>query len=212
MYYTPVELIGLLLQRIAVPVYIFVYSGCLGLAAYAAVYFGFYSIIRYSLGYEALTASDEFFLLDNPKNRPNIITVMTMEKFESQTIMKTLYEKVPKFQRLRHKIVKRFGQYFFKPLDDKELLQALPKHYICESNISTKQDIEEYTAKLIETKLDLNSLLYKVILVENYGQNQSLLILVLHHSVCDGIATLAVTDSLSEDNYQRNNYPKLQKS
>ena len=41
----------------------------------------YYSVLRTWFSMEKLSSLDEFFLLDNEKNRANIITVVRMEKF-----------------------------------------------------------------------------------------------------------------------------------
>lgn len=64
-----------------------------------------------------LTALDEFFLLDNAKNRANILTVMKLDRIKDvEKIRKRIIELQLVHPRLRSELVKFGGEYFFKEI------------------------------------------------------------------------------------------------
>ncbi len=66
-------------------------------------------------GLEKLSALDEFFLLDNEKNRANIITVIKMDKIKDLDKLKQkIISLALVHPRLASKLVKFGAEYFFK--------------------------------------------------------------------------------------------------
>ena len=82
-YYSQTDFIIMFVRGVLLPI-LMVYS--LGWVWGLALYFGAFQVysklMKYGYGYDALSALDEFFLLDNPKNRANIITVVKLDKMQ----------------------------------------------------------------------------------------------------------------------------------
>ena len=79
------------------------------------------------LGLVPLTTVDEFFLLDWASNRANIITLMKLSKIEDyEAFRQFMVEKCLLKKRVRSKLVKFLGDYYFKEiLDPEELKKAI---------------------------------------------------------------------------------------
>ena len=57
------------------------YGAIYGIILVLIFYNMYYSVLRTWFSMDKLSSLDEFFLLDNEKNRANIITVVRLEKF-----------------------------------------------------------------------------------------------------------------------------------
>jgi len=64
-------------------------------------------------GLEALGGGDALFFLDDERSTMNIITALRMEKFESSEHRKHMLKVGVNFPRIRSKVTKIFGRFFF---------------------------------------------------------------------------------------------------
>lgn len=104
-----------------------------------------------------LTALDEFFHLDNDKNRANIIVVVKTDKVtDYKHLRNRIIEKSMQFDRTRHSLTKFMGEYFFIEMKKPDLEKAIEKAYILNSNIKSDQDIAKFMAEeqIIREPLD----------------------------------------------------------
>jgi|LauGreDrversion4_2_1035121.scaffolds.fasta_scaffold915078_2 hypothetical protein len=74
---------------------------------------------------EELTCMDYFFLYDNYKNRANIMTVGIYHKFDIEKVKKQFIERAFKFPRLKQRLVRKLGSYFWKTIPDGEFEKML---------------------------------------------------------------------------------------
>ena len=88
--YTNTDLVVICLRSYVLPAYILYRWGLFGLGLYVVVLVCYYKMLKYVFGLETLAMLDEFFLLDNTKNRSNIITVVKLDKIQN-------YEEFRKF-------------------------------------------------------------------------------------------------------------------
>lgn len=71
-------------------------------------------MLRIAFKMERLAALDEFFLLDNDKNRANIICCIKTDRLpDYERIRQLVIDLAIKHKRLRHKLVKCLGEHFF---------------------------------------------------------------------------------------------------
>jgi len=74
---------------------------------------------------------DEFFHLDNDKNRANIIVVVKTDKVKDYArLRKTIIDLALVNNRAKHCLVKFCAEYFFKEMNGAQLEQAIAKAYI----------------------------------------------------------------------------------
>lgn len=153
---------------------------------------------------------DEFFLLDNEKNRSNIITVIKLDKIKNYEEFRSfVIARSTQHPRTRHRLVKYMGWFFFEELPFDEVEQALQKHYIRNDTIKSERDICDFVAKEQAIRDPLDSLQYKFIFVPDYSESESLMIFKSHHVLCDGIATLVLTACLQDEGYKQSQFPRL---
>lgn len=66
---------------------------------------------------DRLAALDEFFLLDNDKNRANIITVIKTDRIPDYPKLRQIIINLAiKHPRLKHKLTKFLGEYYYTEL------------------------------------------------------------------------------------------------
>ena len=80
-------------------------------------------LVRVILGLDPLSTIDEFFLLDWRSNRSNIVTLMKLSKIEDYDAFRTfMIEKCLLKKRVRSKLVKLLGEYYFKEIKEPQEL------------------------------------------------------------------------------------------
>jgi hypothetical protein len=80
-YYTKFDFFIMFVRGCLLPIFMVTNLGWLyGLVLYYASFQLYYRALKYVFKFESLSALDEFFLLDNEKNRANIITVVKLDK------------------------------------------------------------------------------------------------------------------------------------
>ena len=70
--------------------------------------------------YEALGSFDSVFLLDDSKHVANVIGVLYFQNFEHEDMKKYLESKTKNLHKCRLKLVKKFGLYWFKQMEEAE--------------------------------------------------------------------------------------------
>jgi len=80
--YSNADLVIISFRSYVLPVVALLKFGILGLAAYIVLLFCYYKVLKHAFNMESLAMLDEFFLLDSPKNRSNIITVVKLDKIK----------------------------------------------------------------------------------------------------------------------------------
>lgn len=90
---------------------------------------------------ESLGTLDEFFFIDWPQNRANILTVMKIDKIENYEEFKRFVESavVVQHSRCRSKIVKVpfLAEYFFKEMNQRELQSKLEFSFVRVDSLHT---------------------------------------------------------------------------
>ena len=80
-------------------------------------------LVRVILGLDPLSTIDEFFLLDWSSNRSNIVTLMKLSKIEDYDAFRTfMIEKCLLKKRVRSKLVKLLGEYYFQEIKEPQEL------------------------------------------------------------------------------------------
>lgn len=104
-----------------------------------------------------LAALDEFFLLDNDKNRANIIVVIKTDRVRDyETLRKQIIDLAIVNDRCKHSLTKFMGEFFFEEIPAHRLENALANAYIRNDSIKTDEDIAEFiaTEQMIREPLD----------------------------------------------------------
>ena len=108
---------------------------------------------------------------------------------------------IMKFKRLRQIWIKVLGFWFFKDISSEIAKNQVIK---IDDDIRTQEDINNYMAKLVTLKLNLKSPLWEVHVKEDYDENTSIMFLVVHHILTDGMGAISLfsfmNDSHNPDN------------
>ena len=71
-------------------------------------------------GLDALEVIDNVFMCDNIDNTGNVIGPVFTEKFDYQPMREFFLKKFDEIPKLRKKLVKKHGSYWFQDIDDEE--------------------------------------------------------------------------------------------
>jgi hypothetical protein len=119
-YYTKQDFLYMSIRGLALPVLLIAKYGLLyGLIAYIMSQIAYYFVLSQAFGMNRLGALDEFFHLDNAKNRANIMVVIKSDRIEEEaypSIIERMVEISSRFDRCQHGLKKFAGEYFFVPL------------------------------------------------------------------------------------------------
>ena len=202
-YYEPIDFMHMFIKGPLFQCYLIYYTGWVyGIIIYQVVWYVLYFILKKKKGFERLSALDEFFLLDSPKNRANVITVVKLEKTpDYDAIRQKVIDLAIKKPRLHHKLTKEMGEYFFEAMDKEELEAAVKKHFIRNDSIKNDDDIAKFLAREQAVRDPLDTLQYKFFYTPDFSATESLLIFKFHHSMSDGISTMVITGSLNDSGY-----------
>lgn len=119
-----------------------------GLVANYLAFALYYQVLSVLFGFERLNALDEFFLLDNAKNRANVVSVAKMDRVTDATqLRKKIISLTTGRPRLEHKLTKFGGEYFFVKMSKQELEAAKETHFVIRDDIKTDADIEKVMAQ-----------------------------------------------------------------
>jgi len=121
--YNLFDLQAICLRSYFLPTVIFFKYGFLGVILYHIALLIFQYALRQIFGWHAITMLDEFFLLDNEKNRSNIITVIKLDKIKNYEEFRSfVIARCTQHPRTRHRLVKYMGWFFFEelPFDEVE--------------------------------------------------------------------------------------------
>jgi hypothetical protein len=114
-YYERHDFIMQTVKILIVPIPFICWFGWLcGIVANFVAFWVYYQLLFFVLGYDRLSALDEFFLLDNAKNRANVISVIKMDRVTDLSQLKVkIFGLTSGRPRLEHKLTKFGGEYFF---------------------------------------------------------------------------------------------------
>ena len=110
---------------------------------------------------------------------------------------KYFYEKgILKFKRLRQIWIDFYGFWFFKEIDP-QLAKCQIK--TIDEKLNTQQDINDYIANLIVADLDKNKPLWEIHIKEDYDEETSVVIVLVHHLLSDGMGILTMISFMNEE-------------
>lgn len=210
-YYEKADFIIQAVKILVVPLpFIYTFGWLYGLVANYLAFMVYYKVLSVTKGFEKLSALDEFFLLDNAKNRANVVSVTKMDKVtDVNALRKKIIGLATVRPRLSHKLTKFGGEYFFQKMNTKELAAAIETSFVIREDIKTDTDIENLMAHEQATRDALDTLQYKIIMVPEFQKDQSLIFLKVAHVLGDGVSMMVMISSLNDSGYERSNFPNL---
>jgi hypothetical protein len=119
---------------------------------------------------EALTCMDYFFLYDDYKNRANIIACGVYERFSAEKVRKQFKEKAFRFPRLKQRLVRVVGEYYWQTIPEQEFLKMADSLIIDlkDEDIHTEEQLAEYVSRESQVKEVLDRPQWRLYLKEDY--------------------------------------------
>jgi hypothetical protein len=110
-----------------------------------------------------------------------------------------ILRKTATFSRLRMKLVRVFGYYFFKEVESVELpfhIRKVKDFDLSSSPEDHERELEEYVGKMMVRPFPNGKPLWEVEVFGKYKGNQSAVVIRIHHSICDGYSFNHLIDNL----------------
>ena len=150
--------------------------------------------------FDPLCGMDEMFIHHSPDSPPNVSMMIATEKFEYEKMRDFLKNTNKKVPRLTHKIAQVFGKLYFVPLTDKEYESQQDIIFPRVDGIHTQEQLEQYLASVITQEFDIfNSVVYKYILIPDYSETESRIIMICSHCVGDSVSFYSMLAALQND-------------
>jgi hypothetical protein len=163
----------------------------------------FFTFMWYAFKYEELSMVDEIFLLDDEKNRANIIGCLFFEEFEFESMKAYFISKCDKLHRCKSKLVKKLGWWWYLEMGEVEWKAKREDVFVCVNDIHTEKELNAFLSKEQAIRDPLDTVQYKIILIPNYKDGMGAMILKTHHCFTDGLGyatwMLAVSGEFSTD-------------
>ena len=136
---------------------------------------------------EALNAHDYSFLMEESANSHTIVGVGVFEKFEFESTKKYLLAKAADVHKCKSKLVKRFGVFWYQLMTEEEWKEAADYLVVEGPPIKSQQELRERACEAQANYEFYDKPQFQFILIPDYIDNQSVIILKIHHSFTDGL-------------------------
>lgn len=161
-------------------------------------------IWRYIFGLVHIGTFDELQLYDKSTNKTIITASLYFSKFNADLMLENLKARMLRYKTLRSKFVKLFDQYYMKEMSDEEIENGIETSFM--------RVERDWTGKLIKEEADLTRFLerevtipfkeggmfFKIFVVENYNDKESVLLFKCHHALADGMALMGLVTALQD--------------
>ena len=166
----------------------------------------YYVLLRmiwyYIFGLTHLGTIDELQLYDKSTNKSIIMASCYFDKCNADIMLDLIKTRMLKYKVLRSKFVKVFDQFYLKEMSKKELDECVAGTYMKLEKCYKGEDIKEDKdlCRFLEREATIpfedGDLPYKVYLVQDYSENESVLMWKCHHGLSDGMALMGLMTSL----------------
>ena len=170
------------------------------------VYVLLYLIFEYILGLRHIGTFDELFLYDTGTNKSVITAIMFFDKFDGNKILTHLKNRMLRYRRLRSRFVQVFDSYYLKEFGIHRLLEVVEDAFVkVEVNaqgakLNTEQALVDFLTHEVSTPFDKNGPLYKVFVVEDFSETESIVMCKCHHALADGMSLIGLIACM-QDHY-----------
>ena len=104
--------------------YINLWGWIFGIVAYGVSINIIAILLKKTLNLEMMGGADEIFFQEDDRNCANIVAFMKFEKFDPDTLGKTLMQRALTFPRIKSKVTKFLGKYMFEEMTDKQMMDS----------------------------------------------------------------------------------------
>eukprot|EP00347_Sterkiella_histriomuscorum_P012286 403369170 len=137
-----------------------------------------------------------FFTSTNTNS--NIMSVIYLEPLKTEKARQRISELMAKLPKMRYSIVDILGDYYYKELPQKGLIDVIFKELPKSEWLKNDDEINKYIQQTINIPFDFSRPQFQLIWQENYQNKFSVLIWKQHHSFCDGASIVSFINSTAE--------------
>ena len=131
------------------------------------------------------------------------------QKFEFEEMRDHLLGKLEKIHKCKSKLVKVFGIYWFQEMSPEEWANKKDAVItLVKEEIHSEQQLNEFMARVNRIREPMDNVQYRMYLIPDYKDGESVFILKAHHVLSDGLGCSSMGLALS-DNYDKNALPAL---
>ena len=112
------------------------------------------------------------------------------------------------FPRLKSRVVKFLGFYMFEEMGDQEYSDCFDQYFTINEDVHDETQLAELMAEIQSVRDPLGGLQWRVTLIPNYNEHESIFIFKVHHSLGDGLSSVFVFYNLT-DNPDIKEFPQL---
>ena len=92
------------------------------------------------------------------------------------------------YPRMRSRVVKFLGKYMFEDMPKEEMMNSLKTICPVVTDIHNEKQLGDFMGKIQSTRLPLNYLQWRLYMIPDYSETESVFVFKIHHSLADGIA------------------------
>lgn len=131
----------------------------------------------------------------------NFIATYIFDKFEAEAIVSTFKLRIEKFPRLKQKVHKFLGHFYWKNMTPKEFAHVEKNLYIDlkDERITNEEQLGEFLSSEIMIKEPLNTPQWRLMYKEDFMEGKSLIILKLHHTLTDGYGLMTFLSNIADN-------------
>jgi len=113
---------------------------------------------------------------------------------------KMIKERGVSLLRFRQRLTKCFGAYYWETLTDAEFDAVFDSLIVdlSKSPMRSEAEVNKFLAKEMMTRDPFDIPQWRIFFQESYGQDSSLFILKVHHTVCDGHGLISYVNSITD--------------
>ena len=182
---------------------IYFFGWMIGFIVYNVAYLIIEKLLKVFMNLEMMSAGDEQFFGDDYRGTLNIVAYQKYEKFKAQEVAQTMMQRACQFRRMKSKVVKFLGNYMFEEMTDEDMMLQANKVCPIITDIHNDKQLAEFMIDHQSNRLGLNFIQWRIYLIPDYSETESVLVFKIHHSVADGIALILLMCSLTD-------HPKLE--
>jgi len=166
-------------------------------------------LIGWFLDVEPLTANDELWLYDFPINPVNVPSFLVIKKTNTdpEVMFQKMFKAIGRDHRCGVKMVKIFGKYYFKRLNDEEYAKYIKVYCGIKPEITSEKEAIEFALKMksLEGK-SFDMCTCRAFYLPNFSETESAYLVLGHHTHQDGISQFQSFFAFS-DEPQKVEYP-----
>lgn len=177
----------------------FYYFGFLyGVAAILAILW-VSDLLLDTIGYVRLSGVDYAQIFSWEGYNRNMIGYFVYDKMKFEDFKQIVAKKAIKnIRKLRSVYTESFGMAFWKDIDIEIATKQITE---IEENLNNVQDILNYCNRVGSEGFPPNSPMWEMKFLENYNQDESVLVIKLHHCLTDALGYLALLSTINDSSY-----------